>query len=421
MLENANRSFLGGPVRVGILCGLMCTLLLLAHSVASGQRVRKPTQPVSKIGDKDRAREHEVIPAQPLNSIEVEVRYRTEYGYKYDSGVFAGSGPTSCDAFFISAGPDPSVRQAQPYAIHKIDKMRESNGFYICDFLVTDLPLSVPITAGVDLADHRSSPFETWKGGNAAQPPPGQQRTIIIVGGKASGISRVEAENFAAQDGTRTVTLSEAEPRATLVFEMVYAPATRVIPIDKKPGAAWERAVEGIKNTGTESTANELRCRGGGGLRFNVGEGRTNSSGEQTMYMRVRFNPAAQSASSGLNLQPGQCAYSQRAVRVDEPYEIILEVVSFGQTRQQLHGTPVDTSPTAAERYPDAQNVPQYLGDEKHYWSFFVQQNGPLPSGRFEASSVGRYWKPLLSGEDTVRPIDSKRTNKHNPQVLPLP
>ena len=166
----------------------------------------------------------------------------------------------------------------------------------------------------------------------------------------------------------------------------------KVTPVDKKPGAERIKAITDTKNAGAEPTANELRCRGGAGLRFNVVEGRTNSSGEQTMYMTVYFKPAAQSASSGLNLQPGQCAYSERAVRADEPYEIILEIVYFGQTRQQLHGTPVDTSPTAAERYPDAQNAPQYLGDAKHYWSFFVHQNAPLPSGRFEASSS---W-PLL-------------------------
>ncbi len=193
----------------------------------------------------------------------------------------------------------------------------------------------------------------------------------------------------------------------------------KVTPVDKKPGAAGEKELEGIKDADTAPTANELRCRGGTGLRFNVVEGRTTSGGEQTMYMTVYFKPAAQPVqTSGLNLQSGQCAFPQRAVRADEPNEIIFEIVYFGQTRQQLHGTPVDTSPTAAERYPDAQNVPQYLGDAKHYWSFFVHQNAPLPSGRFEASSVGRYWKPSLSNEDIVRPVDSKRTNKDNPYVL---
>ena len=215
----------------------------------------------------------------------------------------------------------------------------------------------------------------------------------------------------------------------TFVALLLFAAATtmansqtsrKVTPVDKKTGAERIKAITDTKNAGAEPTANELRCRGGAGLRFNVVEGRTNSSGEQTMYMTVYFKPAAQPAqTSGLNLQSGQCAFPQRAVRADEPNEIILEIVYFGQTQQQLHTVrPVDTSPAAAERYPDAQNVPQYLGDAKHYWSFFVHQNAPLPSGRFEASSVGRYWKPSLSNEDIVRPVDSKRTNKDNPYVL---
>jgi hypothetical protein len=121
--------------------------------------------------------------------------------------------------------------------------------------------------------------------------------------------------------------------------------------------------------------------------------------------------------SSGLNLQPGQCAFAERALRLDEPDEIILEVVNFGQRQQQLHGSPVDTSPAAAEKYPDAQNVPQYLADASHSWSFFVHQNAPLPQGRFEASSVGHYWKPAIRSDETVRPIESKGTTK-DPYVL---
>ena len=163
----------------------------------------------------------------------------------------------------------------------------------------------------------------------------------------------------------------------------------------------------------------ELRCRGGAGLRFVLVEGRTNSSGEQTMYMTVYFHPATQpSGGSGRNLQPGQCAFPERAVRRDEPNEIIQEIVNFGQLAQTRHGTPVDTSLAAAERFPDAQNVPQYLGDSKHYWSFFVRQNGPLPSGRFEAST-GRYWKPAVNVEGAIRPSDSQVPNKQRyPSVL---
>ncbi len=240
MLENTNRSFLGGPVRVAILLGVICSLLLLASSVASAQipqrRVKRPEpiQPVSKVDDKDRAREFDRITAQPPNSIRVQVRYKKEYGYKDDTNAFGHVGPISCGAFSVSAGPDPSVRLEYLIGIENPGKMRESDGFYVCDFLVTDLPLNAPIKVGVDLADRRSLPFEAWKGGSQAQPPPGQQRTIIIVGGRVSGINGVDDGIFAsrirAQDKTRTVTLTEAEPGATQIFEMVYAPTPLMPP-----------------------------------------------------------------------------------------------------------------------------------------------------------------------------------------------
>jgi len=166
---------------------------------------------------------------QPANTIQVQVRYKKEYGYKFDSDAFAGSGPSSCGAFSVSARPAPSVRQDHLYGIHNPGKMPESNGSYVCDFLITDLPLNAPIAVAVDLADYRSLPFETWKGGSQAQPPVGQQRTIIIGGGRGSRVTRGDTEMLAApsppQDTTRTVTLTERQPRARLVFEMVYAVA----------------------------------------------------------------------------------------------------------------------------------------------------------------------------------------------------
>jgi hypothetical protein len=185
---------------------------------------------VSKINDRDRERVLDTLTAQPPSSIQVQVRYKKEYGYKYDSGVFAGSGPGSCDAFSISAQPDASARPENLYGIHKTDKMRESGGFYVCDFLVTDLPLNAPIRVGVELTDHRSLPFETWKGGSQAQPPPGQQRTIIIVSGRPSRERHLQGE---------TLMLTQAASRATRVFEMVYAappvrPVTQPVPQQRR-------------------------------------------------------------------------------------------------------------------------------------------------------------------------------------------
>jgi hypothetical protein len=144
--------------------------------------------------------------AQPLNSIRVEVRYRKDYGYKYDPGVVAGAGgPTSCPAFAVLARPSKPVRQEKPTPIATDPRMSDGGGYYHCYFLVSELPRNVPILVRAGMSNARQMPTEAWKGGNQAQPPPGQQRVIA--------------------NDTRNVILSDGEPRAYLVFEMVYGPS----------------------------------------------------------------------------------------------------------------------------------------------------------------------------------------------------
>jgi len=186
-----------------------------------------------------------------------------------------------------------------------------------------------------------------------------------------------------------------------------------VTPYGRADAAAHDRVyLDTRKPTLQVSAYEELRCRGGAGLEFTIVEGRTNSSGEATSYVVMAFNPAAQPAeATGLQLQPGQCSFPDRVVGRHEPNEVFLEMLYFGQTKQQLHGTPVDNSPTAAQRHPDAQNLPLYLADSKHYWSFFVHQNAELPFGRFVTEYVGRYWIPGLSRESLVRPVDTRRAH----------
>ena len=152
----------------------------------------------------------------------------------------------------------------------------------------------------------------------------------------------------------------------------------------------------------------ELRCRGGG-LKFNSTPGATSSSGEQMMNMTVDFIAGAQAAGGrGENLKPGQCSWVDRGFRNGEPPHIRLEIVGFGQQQQARHGSAVDRSPTAAESYPDAQNVPQYLSSADRYWSFWVYAttNGYLQSTR------QRYFKPLKTPPGGVRaPLPSRPGN----------
>jgi len=156
----------------------------------------------------------------------------------------------------------------------------------------------------------------------------------------------------------------------------------------------------------------ELRCRGGG-LKFNSTPGRTSSSGEQMMNVTIDFAAGTQGAGARTPiLNPGQCSWVDRGFRKGEPTQIRLEMVSFAQQQQALHGSPVDRTPTAAERYPDAQNVPQYLSSSDHYWSFWVYNTN---NGYLQSTSQ-RYFKPLktLPG-DKVRvppPVRSGNVNE---------
>jgi len=136
----------------------------------------------------------------------------------------------------------------------------------------------------------------------------------------------------------------------------------------------------------------ELRCRGGGSMKFNSTPGSTSSSGEQMTNVTIDFAVGTQGAGTGKpNLNPGQCSWIDRGFRPGEPPQIHLEIVSFGQQAEARHGSPVDRSPTAAERYPDAQNVPQYLSSSDHYWTFWVYNTGQ----RYLQSTSHRVFKVL--------------------------
>ena len=146
-----------------------------------------------------------------------------------------------------------------------------------------------------------------------------------------------------------------------------------------------------IGNTTPEPEYRELRCRGSFGMPIKVGDWHPSSAGEPMKQMIVNFSLLDKPTNNWSdNLRAGQCAYVDTPGKVLGISELRQVIVAFGQLKQQLNGSNVDTSPTAAERFPDAQNVPQYLEDKNHYWSFFVKYSG---RGYFEASH-GKFWKP---------------------------
>jgi hypothetical protein len=90
----------------------------------------------------------------------------------------------------------------------------EDGDYYVCHFNITDLPRNSEINVQVEIDPDYLPPGYTgfdrsvrltapWVGGAEPQPPPDKQRKIV---------------------GNTRITLTEKEPRAKLVFEMVYAP-----------------------------------------------------------------------------------------------------------------------------------------------------------------------------------------------------
>ena len=138
----------------------------------------------------------------------------------------------------------------------------------------------------------------------------------------------------------------------------------------------------------------ELRCRGGG-LQINVARGEMKQN-DLYMNLTIHFQHARDAAGmTGQSLAPGQCALSDRALTPAEPSEMHAEVINFGQRNRQMHGDPVYKGDAAAERYPDAQNIPPYLANADHYWSFFGFNTF---DGYFRITNL-KYWKPVnLSG-----------------------
>ena len=61
----------------------------------------------------------------------------------------------------------------------------------------------------------------------------------------------------------------------------------------------------------------------------------------------------------------------------------------------------MDTSPTAAETYPDARTIPEYLNDPNHYWSFLGIKR---VNNFYTATGNGYFKRPV----EVFSPADTK-------------
>lgn len=138
--------------------------------------------------------------------------------------------------------------------------------------------------------------------------------------------------------------------------------------------------------TAAGQETSEMRCRGGGFWIETVGS-RIASNGETMLTLSLKFNSTAQwvpsvslSATHEIPahwvLGRSSCAWLANdnggPYGSAKPGEIRFETPANAQLKQKLHGSEVDTSPTAAESYPDARSIPEYLKDSNHYWTFHI-------------------------------------------------
>ncbi len=184
----------------------------------------------------------------------------------------------------------------------------------------------------------------------------------------------------------------------------------KVTTVDEKTSATSDAA-----RAAANAPSDEIRCRGygrtgGSEYVFFTVDSKSSQTGETLITYEMAFTPGVKAAGSrGEGLRPGECAFVDRPISERGPFRIRFETVANAQLKQRLHGSPVDTSPTAAERYPDTQTIPAYLKDPNHYWTFF----GARPAGSVFVATGHKFWKPGLE----LRLDDSIR-DRNNPYVL---
>lgn len=176
--------------------------------------------------------------------------------------------------------------------------------------------------------------------------------------------------------------------------------------LDRDP--ATRRKETQITAATTQPTTYELRCRGASREQnttpsFSVLSSRPSTNGNSIVTMAMDFergiNPAG---SRGDGLKPGQCAWVDRQYGGLEPTRIRFDTSANAQLPQILHGSTVDRSPTAAERWPDQQTIPEYMSDSNHFWRFYAYNTN---QGHLQATGH-QYWKPSLIAGDRITARD---------------
>ncbi|MEO6393470.1 MAG: hypothetical protein ABIP75_16595 [Pyrinomonadaceae bacterium] len=180
--------------------------------------------------------------------------------------------------------------------------------------------------------------------------------------------------------------------------------ASGLIPLAPHFPAVQARAVTGRSDPVGQITY-QILCRGGeaGALYFKTADSRTLQSGEKITTYDLIFTASPTAAGTNAKgLSPGQCSWIDRTLRTGEPATIRFDTPLDAQKAQKASGGPVDTSPTAAERFPDAYSIPEYMKDRNHYYSFTVYNY----RNEYLLATSSRFFKPKIEIIDVIRDTD---------------
>ncbi len=146
------------------------------------------------------------------------ISWKKEYGLPSIDGGRTPDKATNCTAIRVQTTVQEGVSGTFGKAVNVgyialQNEPTEENGYYICSYSITDqnndLQRNRVIAISAILGPYASQELNRalsegrWFGPGQPQPPPGYQRVPI---------------------GGRGITLTDAEPRATVDFEMVYRP-----------------------------------------------------------------------------------------------------------------------------------------------------------------------------------------------------
>jgi hypothetical protein len=136
------------------------------------------------------------------------------------------------------------------------------------------------------------------------------------------------------------------------------------------------------------------------------------------MKMTLAYRVASvEFGATGKGVGPGMCAWVERGAGASEPGRVEFTTSANAQLSQIRSGSAVDRTPTAAERFPDANTIPAYMTDPNHYWSFTVARTAPT------IASANAAWKATIMDIVTGKPPSQspKSVSKPDaPEAQPL-